>query len=327
MLPRTLNVQPRRRLRLCACLVLILPLMMSRTSCRALSLSSPLSSTNITNRGTKNGANNGVAITNNGSNGAAGSNSSSSSGGGNSPRPRVFYVLRHGQTNANADGIIQGSSDVSRLTSLGRLQAEAIGSVALSRSTATPIGSVYSSPLTRARDTLSIVRQAAPTAMLPPQESDTILDNLREIDFYSWENKHKEELIRQHPREYAAFKAGDPDGVVVNGRRPLWELWDRADEVWDEIRRRSMTSRVDGNKATLLMCHGTLGQALLGAAFGLDATIFRRNTFPNCGMAEILWNDGDELATSWRWHYPTPTEHGCLREQMMMSTDLQSRMK
>ena len=38
-----------------------------------------------------------------------------------------YLVLRHGQTNHNRDGIIQGSSDVSVLTDAGVAQAQAAG--------------------------------------------------------------------------------------------------------------------------------------------------------------------------------------------------------
>lgn len=265
-------------------------------------------------------------------------NTASSSSSNPTP-PRRFYIIRHGETDANASGIIQGSSDISRLTARGRGQAATMSSSALcpiaTDGTIHRIATIYVSPLTRARETLSIMRQSAPEHMLPPAGSEVVLHNLREIDFYSWENTSKVELREQHPDAYAAWKAGDPDGLIVDGRRPLWETWDRAAQVWDEIRSASSalvgaengtdgpnTAQGDGidsdeTTATLLVCHGTLGQALLGSAFGLDATIFRKNEFPNCGMAEVLWHAEDDVASAWRWHYPQPTAHGCLREQLL----------
>lgn len=279
---------------------------------------------------------------------------------------RRFYVLRHGQTDSNAAGILQGSSDVSRLTSKGREQASTIGSVALPTITSSckQIDTIYTSPLTRARETLDLLRQSAPSnTLLPSKGSEIVLRNLREIDFYSWENRRKEDIIAKYPQEYAAWTVGDPDGLVVDGcHRPLWEVWERAGEVWREIRSSSSSPTTstrlaasstdvtdtrrsssgleieyygngdgdcDGNDettATLLVCHGTLGQALLGSAFGLDATIFRRVDFPNCGMAEIVWHEEDEFASVWRWHYPTPTEYGCLRKQLAAGDMISAEM-
>jgi probable phosphoglycerate mutase len=226
-----------------------------------------------------------------------------------------FYVLRHGETDANAAGIIQGSSDYSRLTDTGRSQALAFGMMALDPSTIKRIDQIFVSPLTRAQDTLKLIRESAPPGILPP--SEIILPNLREIDMYSWENQKKDTLKQMYPNEFAAWRSADPDKVIVDGRLPLHETWSRAGEVWKEIRlqvSQSLLASTNDNvsngscttvgegSAKLLVCHGTLGQALLGSAFGMDATTFRRNVFPNCGMAEIVWNHNEDVAASWRWH-------------------------
>lgn len=51
---------------------------------------------------------------------------------------------------------------------------------------------------------------------------------------------------------------------------------------------RDGTAGTTGTGAKLIVCHGTFGPALLGTAFGKDATIFRQKEFSNCGMAEIV---------------------------------------
>jgi len=216
----------------------------------------------------------------------------------------TFYVLRHGETDMNAAGIVQGSSDVSRLTATGRSQAEAVGYMALSQiadglsNERCCIDQIYVSPLTRCHETLALLRENAPANLKLPKEN-VVLWNLREIDFYSWECKTKEEIQKEHPKEYEAFQKGDPDGLVVDGHQPLHEVWERAGEVWRDIRAESSSNQQNSTK--LLVCHGTLGQALLGSAFGKDAHAFRDHPFGNCQMAEITWHDDEELATSWRW--------------------------
>lgn len=229
----------------------------------------------------------------------------------------TFYILRHGETDTNAAGIISGSSDKPYLTPAGKSQAEMVGYMALAQIMDTAqtdrIDRIYVSPLTRARDTLAFFRTNAPPDMqLPPVKDDVVLDDMREIDFYSWTYQKKDDLKQKHPEEWAAFKRGDPDGVVVDGHFPLHEVWGRAGDVWKEIRSVSSHHRTDdennnnsntasSSKHVLLVCHGTLGQALLGSAFGHDATVFRQNPFENCQMAEICWHDEKDLATSWRW--------------------------
>lgn len=68
---------------------------------------------------------------------------------------RPFYFLRHGETEANANGLISGSLDV-ELTARGREQAQAAART-LARE---PITAIYSSPLRRARETAEPVARA-----------------------------------------------------------------------------------------------------------------------------------------------------------------------
>ena len=79
------------------------------------------------------------------------------------------YVMRHGQTDANANEIEQGSADFSRLTDVGKEQA----SSAYQALVDTSVTSIYTSPLTRARQTLEQLRQADAScgqAILPPSD-------------------------------------------------------------------------------------------------------------------------------------------------------------
>lgn len=78
------------------------------------------------------------------------------------------------------------------------------------------------------------------------------------------------------------------------------------------------------------MAHGTLGQALLGAAMGWGAEEFRKHKFANCGLVEIEWeipvgasiNPSAEagsiwrrpLAVRWRWRWPEPSNEWKFRE-------------
>jgi probable phosphoglycerate mutase len=68
---------------------------------------------------------------------------------------RPFYFLRHGETESNARAVIGGSTDVD-LTPLGREQAAEAARALVG----TRITHVYSSPLTRARDTATPIAAA-----------------------------------------------------------------------------------------------------------------------------------------------------------------------
>ena len=235
------------------------------------------------------------------------------------------YVMRHGQTDANANEIEQGSADFSRLTDLGMEQASnAYQALADKRVT-----SIYTSPLTRARQTLEQLRQAeddasCATTVLPP--SDLILNDLREIDQYDWQGQSYSELNRKFPESWRAWEKGIPDEMKVLETAtnivhyPLLEMWERADRVWDEILDLEKKQEQDGggddheiDRKVLIVAHGNLGQALLGSAMGWDASRFNDegSVFGNCGIAEIEFLDLDtsprKIANRWRWQWPVPS--------------------
>lgn len=89
------------------------------------------------------------------------------------PGTTVLYFVRHGETEYNREGIMQGSEIDSELNETGREQAHALRD----RFSTIPVDVVYSSRLKRARETAEVVAQSLPN----PERRD--LDDLREI---SW---------------------------------------------------------------------------------------------------------------------------------------------
>ena len=212
-----------------------------------------------------------------------------------------YFILRHGETDHNAAGIIQGSSDVSRLNKRGQAQARAAG-IALAQLDDVTISRVLCSPLARARQTLEILNEAAP---LP---TPTVVAALREIDLHSWEGRQKKELKALFPAAYAAWKA-DALSFTVDGHLPVVDLWRRAAASWTEdLRWEAVAARPSADAATastLIVCHSACGQALLATARGLtDPRQFRVHEFPNCGCVEIEWPHDEPHATRWRWRLP-----------------------
>lgn len=85
---------------------------------------------------------------------------------------RILRVLliRHGETDHNVAGIIQGQLDTP-LNALGRIQASLVG-----RALATEqIDEIYSSPLERASDTAKAIYDAQPSNRKPPMYHDSRL--------------------------------------------------------------------------------------------------------------------------------------------------------
>ena len=101
------------------------------------------------------------------------------------PAPTIYYI-RHGETDWNAQGRLQGGRDIP-LNALGRRQAAAAAAVlsdlwAREARSELPLAFV-ASPLGRARSTMELVRGAL---KLPPD--DYAIDaRLREIGYGQWE--------------------------------------------------------------------------------------------------------------------------------------------
>lgn len=89
----------------------------------------------------------------------------------------MMVLVRHGQTEVNRDGLLQGRSDAP-LTALGRLQADRLAEqLAYERP-----ARVVSSPLRRAHQTAEAIGAAAGV----PIETD---ERLLELDYGTWEGR------------------------------------------------------------------------------------------------------------------------------------------
>ena len=107
----------------------------------------------------------------------------------------TIILVRHGQSEGNLVPTFQGHIDTP-LTSLGRLQAEA----AARRLAGEPIDVLYSSDLSRARQTAEIISQATGLKPLPAPQ-------WREIDMGKWQGLTWEEIEARFPEECEAWRA------------------------------------------------------------------------------------------------------------------------
>lgn len=94
-----------------------------------------------------------------------------------------IYLIRHGQTDWNIQGRIQGSHDIP-LNETGRRQAELLAKGMDSR----PVSRIFSSTLTRAMETAERIssRQKVEICFMP---------QLIEVEFGKWEGMTWEEIM------------------------------------------------------------------------------------------------------------------------------------
>ena len=115
--------------------------------------------------------------------------------------PPLLYYIRHGETDWNREGRLQGQRDIP-MNANGRAQARACGEILrdlITRQPATALDYV-ASPLGRARETMELLRA---TLGLEPK-SYHVDERLTEVSFGSWEGFTIEELRRYSPDAVAA---------------------------------------------------------------------------------------------------------------------------
>lgn len=179
-------------------------------------------------------------------------------------RPRVFLV-RHGETDWNAEGRIQSHTD-RPLNDTGDRQARELAAAMR----ALRFDRAIASPMIRARRTAEIILSASVGA--PPLEVD---DRLVEMDFGPWEGWRDDELAAD-----PVASARRRDGVDIPGVEP---------ESSVEARARSFMAGLDVSLGrTLVVGHGRMLRILVASVvLGTPARAAHAMRMRNCRPAVI----------------------------------------
>lgn len=122
------------------------------------------------------------------------------------PTPSTeLIIVRHGETEWNIDGRMQGHAD-SNLTPRGLRQAEAVARRLVQES----IEAIYSSDLGRAIRTAEVLGRAKGLTVIP----DT---RLRERNMGVFQGLTVEEMRRRFPLEYERFASRQVDYIIPDG--------------------------------------------------------------------------------------------------------------
>jgi len=145
----------------------------------------------------------------------------------------LVYLVRHGQTDWNAEHRLQGQADVD-LNEVGRAQAERNGRK-LAELIADPRDFDFvASPLRRTRETMELARAAMG---LPPRGYRTDA-RLIEVHFGDWQGHTLAELDRLTPGATAARVIDKWNFVPPGERAESYEMLSRRAKPWfDELKR------------------------------------------------------------------------------------------
>ena len=166
----------------------------------------------------------------------------------------VIYYIRHGETEWNAEGRLQGAQDIP-LNELGRKQAVQAGRIlggVLTGRAESPLNFV-ASPLSRARSTMELVMDA----LRMPSGRYAIDHRLREIGYGHWEGATLVEAEASHPELY------------VQRQAEKWTVPPPGGESYVEVQARVTDWYRELTSDTVAVAHGGTGRALM-VALGIE---------------------------------------------------------
>jgi probable phosphoglycerate mutase len=184
--------------------------------------------------------------------------------------PTTLLLIRHGETEWNAQGRIQGHRDTD-LSELGRRQAQVLARHLAA--TGMAIHAVFASDLARARQT------AEPLAALLglPVGVDA---RLRERGFGLFEGHTYEEAEARWPNEYAIWRRRDA-GYAVPGGESYVQIRDRSLQSLGEI------ARSHPARTVAVVTHGGVLDVVYRAAHAIPWETPRSHLLPNASIGRV----------------------------------------
>ncbi|MCX7814524.1 MAG: histidine phosphatase family protein [Tepidimonas ignava] len=192
-----------------------------------------------------------------------------------------ILAIRHGETAWNRDARIQGQLDIP-LNDPGRWQAARVASALRHE----PITAVYSSDLSRARDTAAPLAQA----LALPLRLD---EGLRERCFGAFQGRTWAELEQEHPDVVRAWKTRVPDYAPPGGES-LLALRERVEATFARLAAQHLGEQI------AVVAHGGVLDILYRAAARVDLQAPRAWAMGNAAIHRVLWSpDGGFALLSW----------------------------
>ena len=188
----------------------------------------------------------------------------------------IIYITRHGETEWNVAGRIQGHTDVS-LSERGREQAQM-----LARRLATvQIDAAYSSDLSRAAETARVVlgERDVPT---------TFTQELREYNKGVFEGLTEDEYREKYPELYEPSLANDLDFAPPGGET-IRETSARLAGIVQQVRDAHM------DQSALIVGHGGSLRAGIVSLLGLPLEANWKFAMSNCSLTVIYTYDDNAV--------------------------------
>ena len=188
----------------------------------------------------------------------------------------LLYLIRHGESLYNAEGRIQGQSDVA-LSPLGIRQARAIADAFVEE----PLDAIFASPLQRAMQTAEPIAGRFGLAIRPD-------DRLMEIHAGIFQGLLWAEIEAKFPDSARPWREQHPDFVIPGGesRRSLMV---RGQAVLEAIREMPF-------RRVAVVSHGGILAGALKALLRIPAKVNPFSLY-NASISKLVWTDRVKLLT------------------------------
>ena len=182
--------------------------------------------------------------------------------------PKVILV-RHGKTVWNAEGRYQGKMDIP-LNEEGKEQARRAGEALKDF----PVKAVFSSPLSRCRDT---AQEIAKHHGIEVQ----VKEGFKEIDHGEWEGMLASEVEERYPELLKLWRT-KPAEVQMPGGESLKDVYDRAVKAFEEV-----VSQFSPEDLIVIVGHDATNKVLMCHLLGVDLNKFWAFKQANCGITVL----------------------------------------
>lgn len=186
------------------------------------------------------------------------------------------YLLRHGETQYNADGNRYcGRTDID-LTAKGISQAETVYQQLKDKH----IDAVYSSPLNRARYTAEIATGNSQV---------TTDERIIEVDFGMWEGKTKEEFIAEDPSLWEAWMTHPETAKAGGTGETAGQVVERVDSFFNELLKKH------ANETIVVVGHNGINRLYMAFKLGMELKNYRRIFQENSAITFFELDDNGEI--------------------------------
>lgn len=186
----------------------------------------------------------------------------------------LLYLVRHGETEANRNGLALGHADVP-LNERGLRQAQRLSEALASER----LAAIYASPLSRAQQTAEAI--AGPHGLAPVTEEGLIEMDIGELDGLTFA-----EIRERHPGLLEQWASPQGQATALFGSESLADVQNRAWQALESLGRRHQDETV------CAVTHNFVILSVLTRALGVDLAHFRRLRHGVAAMSVMDLRDG-----------------------------------